>query len=46
MYYKLRTIYNEKGVEVLLKRKYNNKYVYEIQDYKGIVYKVDKDWLL
>ena len=46
MYYKLRTVYNEKGVEVLLKRKYNNKYVYEIQDYKGIVYKVDKDWLL
>lgn len=46
MYYKLRTIYNEKGVEVLLKRKYNNKYIYEIQDYQGIVYKVDKDWLL
>ena len=46
MYYKVRTEYNDNGSEVLLKRKTGKGFSYDIEDYQGIVYTVDKDWLL
>ena len=46
MYYCLLTEYNENGRKVIAKKKIKGNTMYEIFDFKGIRYSVDKEWLL
>lgn len=46
MYYRLVTKYNDKGSEIISKKKTIQGFVYGIEDFQGIVYTVDKNWLL
>ena len=46
MYYCLLTEYNENGRKVIVKKKIKGNTMYEIFDFKGIRYSVDKEWLL
>ena len=46
MYYCLMTEYNERGTKVIAKKKINGVFKYEVFDFKGVRYSVDKEWLL